>query len=353
MSHQLMKTPTNDECWQAVINRDSEADGTFVYAVRTTGVYCRPGCAARLPKRANVRFYRDPKDAERAGFRACRRCRPDVPRDNLPVAAFIQACRAIEDDPGALDRAAQLAGMTPTRLRSWFRRALGITPKKFSQILRSRAVRKALDEDHPVARALFAAGYGSLSTAYEEFGTMHGMTPAVYRQGAPGHAIYFAIARSTLGWVLVATTERGICRIELDDDPGALEARLRDRFPNAAMIADDLAFAELVGRVVGAIETPAAGLDLPLDIQGTAFQRRVWDALRAIPHGSTATYAQVAERIGTPTAARAVARACATNPVAVAVPCHRVVRGDGGLGGYRWGIERKQALLERERDGGS
>lgn len=342
---------TNDQRWEALVRRDPQSDGAFFYAVKTTGVYCRPICSARLPKRGNVEFFPGWADAERAGYRACRRCRPQQPtHPSLVSEAMARACRIIaeaEESPSLQDLASA-AGFSPFHFQRLFKRAVGVTPKAYAVACRARRFKENLREDRTVTRAMYEAGFGSSSRCYEKAATHLGMTPSQYRQGGVGQRIRHAIVRCDLGWVLVAATERGICAIEFDDSQDRLRDRLAERFPAAELRADDPEFAEWVERVLAALDRPARNIDLPLDVRGTAFQRQVWQALQAIPAGSTATYAEIAGKIGKPSAARAVARACATNPVAVLVPCHRVVRGDGGLGGYRWDLRRKRALLERE-----
>jgi AraC family transcriptional regulator of adaptative response/methylated-DNA-[protein]-cysteine methyltransferase len=343
---------TNDETrWAAVSGRDRAADGAFVYGVVTTGIYCRPGCASRAPRRANVRFFATPDEAEAAGLRPCKRCTPRAPRaDSAEAAAVTRAVALIEtaDQPPTLHELAAAAGLSPFHFHRVFKAALGVTPAAYARARRSERVRVELAAAPSVSAAIYDAGFGSSSRLYAERDATLGMTPGAYKSGAPGEEIRYALAPSALGWVLVATTSRGLCAIDLADDTEALEAALRARFPHAQLVADDPDFAAWVHAVVALVEAPRRGLDLPLDLQGTAFQRRVWAALQSIPPGHTATYTEIAERIGQPTAARAVAQACAANKLAVAIPCHRVVRGDGSTGGYRWGVERKRELLTRE-----
>ncbi|HRD66183.1 MAG TPA: bifunctional DNA-binding transcriptional regulator/O6-methylguanine-DNA methyltransferase Ada [Candidatus Competibacter sp.] len=342
---------TSDQRWEALLRRDPQSDGAFFYAVKTTGVYCRPTCAARLPNRCNVEFFQSWGDAERAGYRACRRCRPQRPSNSSPVSeAMARACRIIEEaeKPPSLKELAAAAGCSPFHFQRLFKQTVGMTPKAYAMARRARRFEEGLREDRTVTQAMYEAGFESSSRCYEKAARHLGMTPSQYQKGGTGQRIRHAVVRCDLGWALVAATERGICAVEFDDDPERLRDRLATRFPAAEWEDADPGFAGWVERVLAALDRPAYGLGLPLDIRGTAFQRRVWQALQAIPAGSTATYAEVAQKIGKPSAARAVARACAANPVAVLVPCHRVVRGDGGLGGYRWDLRRKRALLERE-----
>ena len=341
----------NEDCWRAVQRRDRRADGAFFYAVRTTGVYCRPSCAARRARRENVRFYPTSDEAARAGFRPCRRCRPDEPALlGRRAAAVAQACRLIEtaDDPPALGALAAAAGMSRFHFHRVFKAITGVTPKVYASAHRARRVRDELARSPTVTDAIYGAGFNSSGRFYATVADTLGMTPTRFRAGGDGAAIRFAVGACSLGAILVAASETGVCAIRLGDDPNDLVRDLQDRLPKARLIGDDAGFGQLVARVVAFIEAPALGLDLPLDVRGTAFQHRVWQALRAIPAGTTATYAEIAERIGAAKAARAVAQACGANGLAVAIPCHRVVRSDGELSGYRWGVERKRALLDRE-----
>lgn len=344
----------SDPRWNAVMTRDAGADGTFFYSVRTTGVYCRPSCAARLARPENVQFHRTRADAERAGFRPCKRCKPDLPPLAVQHAAMVaEVCRLIEsaDTAPGLDQLASHAGLSTYHLLRVFKSVTGLTPRAYAAARRARRVREGLDRGATVTDAIYDAGYNSSSRFYAQADALLGMTPSRFRAGGRETAIRFAIGQCSLGAILVAASERGVCAIALGDDPDVLARNLQDRFPRADLIGADPGFEQIVARVVAAVEAPGLGIDLPLDVRGTAFQQRVWQALRAIPAGATASYAQVAQRIGQPTAARAVAQACAANPLAVAIPCHRVVRNDGGLSGYRWGVERKRALLERETQG--
>lgn len=342
---------TDDARCAAVLQRDAGADGLFVYAVKTTGVYCRPSCAARQPRRENVCFYATCAEAERAGFRACKRCQPNGPTLLDDHAARIAAaCRLIEsaETPPDLDALAKSAGMSRFHFHRVFTQIAGLTPKAYAKAKTAERVRQHLPKDESVTAAIYAAGYRSNGRFYAESTRLLGMRPQRYRAGGGGETIRFAVGESTLGAILAASSERGVCAILLGDDPEALLRDLQDRFPKARLIGGDREYERIVARVVGLVQAPGTALGLPLDIRGTAFQQRVWQALGEIPAGETATYSQVAERIGAPAAVRAVASACAANAHAVAIPCHRVVRRDGSLSGYRWGVERKRALLDME-----
>ncbi|MEQ1775922.1 MAG: bifunctional DNA-binding transcriptional regulator/O6-methylguanine-DNA methyltransferase Ada [Burkholderiales bacterium] len=341
----------NDPRWTVVVARDPAADGTFFYAVKTTGVYCRPSCAARRARPENVRFYATCADAERAGFRACKRCKPGQPSLIEQHAAMVgKVCRLIEraETVPSLAALAKHASMSTYHFHHVFKAATGLTPKAYAAAHRARRVRSELGRGGKVTDAIFDAGYNSNGRFYEKSNALLGMTPTNYRAGGADTEIRFAIGECFLGSILVAASERGVCAILMGDDPDALARDLRDRFPRAHLIGGDKKFGQLVAKVIGFVEAPAKGLNLPLDVRGTAFQQRVWQALQKIPTGSTATYTQIAKRIGAPKAVRAVAGACAANALAVVIPCHRVVRHDGGLAGYRWGVERKRALLKRE-----
>ena len=340
-----------DPRWQAIVRRDRQADGAFYYSVKTTGVYCRPSCAARLPNPRNVRFHRTREEAERAGFRPCRRCKPDLPPIDQRHAATIAAiCRAIDSsqEVPSLALLARRAGLSPHHFHRVFKTVTGLTPRAYAAAGRAKRVRERLTRSTSVTEAIYDSGFNSGGRFYEESGRILGMTPSSYRAGGSRSEIRFAVGECSLGSILVAQSGKGVCAIFLGDDPDALVRDLQDRFPSATLIGGDAGFEQLVARVVGFVEAPGIGLDLPLDVRGTAFQQRVWQALRKIPAGATASYAEIAARIGAPTSARAVAQACAANPLAVAIPCHRVVRNDGALSGYRWGVERKRALLSRE-----
>jgi AraC family transcriptional regulator of adaptative response/methylated-DNA-[protein]-cysteine methyltransferase len=343
-----------DPRWAAVIARDPAADGAFLYSVATTGIYCRPSCGARRPHPRNVAFHRDGEAAAAAGFRACLRCRPDQPSQFERQAARVAAaCRAIEaaETPPDLASLAASAGLSPHHFHRVFRAVTGLTPRAYAAAERARRLRESLAGGARVTEAAFDAGFNSTGRFYAQSEAMLGMSPTEFRAGGSAAVIRFAVARSTLGPVLAARSEKGVCAILMGDDPDALVRDLQDRFPLAELVGADLAFEAEVAQVVGLVDAPGTGLGLPLDIRGTAFQQRVWRALGEIPVGRTATYAEIARRIGAPRAVRAVAGACAANPLAVAVPCHRVVRTDGGLSGYRWGVERKRTLLEREAGG--
>lgn len=341
-----------DPRWRTVVARDRTCDGQFVYSVATTGVYCRPSCGARLAKPDNVRFHASCADAERAGFRPCKRCRPDQPsRLDRHAATIVALCRLIEtaEDFPSLDQLGREAGLSPTHFHRVFKAVTGVTPKSYAMAHRAKRVREELARrDTSVTEAIYDAGFQSSGRFYEMAERILGMTPTEFRAGGTNRDIHFAIGQCSLGSILVARSERGVCAILMGDDADALVRDVQDRFPQGRLIGDDPGFEHLIARVIGAVETPSLGLDLPLDVRGTAFQQRVWQALQDIPVGSTATYAEIADRIGAPKAARAVAGACAANAIAVAIPCHRVVRTDGALSGYRWGVERKRTLLERE-----
>lgn len=341
---------TDEERWAAVVRRDQSADGVFFYSVRTTGVYCRPNCAARLPRRENVQFHTTRETAEAAGFRPCRRCRPAISAPVGHADIVARACRQIEnaEEPLSLDALAGAAGLSRFHFHRVFKATTGVTPRAYAAAHRARRVREELARSRTVTEAIYGAGFNSNGRFYAASGGMLGMTPTSFRSGAAGESIRFAVGECSLGSVLVAATDKGVCAISLGDGPDALVRELQDRFPRAQLVGGDTSFERLVATTIAFVEAPARGLDLPLDVRGTAFQQRVWRALREIPAGATVSYAALAARIGARGAVRAVARACATNAIAVAIPCHRVVRSDGALSGYRWGVERKRALLARE-----
>jgi len=346
---------TEDERWTAVLARDAAADGHFVYAVRTTGVYDSPSSTARRPKRENVEFFDTAKAAEAAGYR-CSSARGDQASAAAARAALVaRACRLIEasETPPPLDDLAIEVGMSPFHFHRVFKAATGLTPKAYSSAYRARKLREELSRpESSVTHAIYGAGFNASSRFYETSEQLLGMRARDYREGGVGAVIRFAVGQSSLGAILVAQSQRGICAIALGNDPDRLVRDLQDQFPKADIIGCDGEFEQCVAEVVGFIEAPGMGLRLPLDIQGTAFQERVWRALREIPPGTTASYSEIAASIGSPKAVRAVAHACATNRIAVAIPCHRVVRRDGDLAGYRWGVDRKRELLRREAQTG-
>jgi AraC family transcriptional regulator, regulatory protein of adaptative response / methylated-DNA-[protein]-cysteine methyltransferase len=353
-SIELAAKPFSDDetRWQSLVDRDPAADGEFVYSVRSTGVYCRPTCPSRLALRENVRFHTTCEEAESAGFRACKRCKPtgeSIAQHQASIVA--NACRIIEESGEIpnLDDLARSVGMSSYHFHRVFKAQTGLTPRGYAVSHRTRRVRDELTRRDTVTEAIYGAGFNSNSRFYESSDAVLGMTPRTFRGGGSGITIRFAIGESWLGPILVASSEKGVCAILLGEDPEALVRDLQDRFPKAELIGGDEDFERLVAKVVGFLENPSSGLELPLDIRGTAFQQRVWEALRQIPAGSTASYAEIAERIGQPKSVRAVAQACGANHLAVAVPCHRVVKTDGALSGYRWGIERKAQLLGREQ----
>ncbi|WP_343313649.1 bifunctional DNA-binding transcriptional regulator/O6-methylguanine-DNA methyltransferase Ada [Brucella sp. BE17] len=355
-----MMTPRDkrdDVRWKKVLDRDRTSDGEFVYAVLTTGIYCRPSCPSKRGKRKNVQFFENCAQAERMGFRPCIRCKPhlkqtlaaqDAARYAQQVAA---ACRYIEtsEEIPSLEEVAASVKASPAHFHRLFKAFTGLTPKAYAQGHRSGKLRKALQTESRITDAIYAAGYNSSSRFYTESEQILGMKPKTYRNGGDCETIRFAIGQSTLGAVLVAASQRGVCAIYLGDDPEKLLNDLEKTFPHAELVGADRDFETMVAQVIGFVETPGMGLDLPLDLRGTAFQQRVWQALQEIPIGKTVSYSELAEQIGAPKSFRAVAGACASNRIAIAVPCHRVVRNDGGLSGYRWGVERKRDLIERER----
>jgi AraC family transcriptional regulator of adaptative response/methylated-DNA-[protein]-cysteine methyltransferase len=343
-----------DPRYAAVLARDPRADGTFYYSVKTTGVYCRPSCAARTARPENVEFHSTVLAARSAGFRACKRCKPDEPPlAERQAARIAELCRLIEgsDEPLSLDELARHAGLSVFHVQRTFKAVTGVSPKSYGTAHRARRVREGLDNATSITSAIFEAGYNSSGRFYAKSNERLGMTPSKYRGGGSNMDIRFAIGACSLGAILVASTEVGVCAILLGDDPEELAHDLERRFPRARIVGADGDFESLVATVVGLVERPHYAVALPVDIRATAFQERVWRALCEIPAGTTATYAEIAERIGAPKSVRAVAQACAANVLAVAIPCHRVVRSDGALSGYRWGVERKRALLSREAGG--
>lgn len=354
--HSQTSTPLlsslDERRWVAVQARDSSADDQFVYAVKTTGIYCRPSSSARLPKRENVEFFDTAQAAEVAGYRPSRRASADRSVAALQRAALIaEACRLIDsaEVPPSLAALAEQAGISTFHFHRVFKAETGLTPKGYASAIRARRLRGELAECGTVTDAIYSAGFNSNSRFYEASADMLGMSVQDYRTGGQHAEIHFAVGQCSLGAILVAQSQRGICAILLGDDPDLLVRDLQDLFPKARLIGADAGFEQLVAKVVGFVEAPALGLNLPLDVRGTAFQERVWQALREVPAGTTVSYTQVAERIGSPKAVRAVAQACGANHIAVAIPCHRVVRRDGDISGYRWGVERKRELLKREQ----
>jgi AraC family transcriptional regulator, regulatory protein of adaptative response / methylated-DNA-[protein]-cysteine methyltransferase len=341
-----------EACWRAVENRDAGADGSFLYGVRTTGVYCRPGCASRRPLRANTVFFETTEAAKAGGFRPCKRCRPtDDSAASRHLAAIEKACAVLRNSETmpSLAELAAAAAISRFHFHRVFKQITGTTPRDYARTHRLGQFGERLAAGQPVAEAIYASGFGSSSRAYEAAPVGLGMTPGARRRGGDGETIRFVTVSTPLGWALVAATERGICMTALGDDRDQLAAALRQRFPAAEVIAEDGGLRQWADRIVRFITAPGENLDLPLDIRGTAFQARVWRALQKIPLGKTASYTEIAAALGQPKAVRAVAQACAANKLAMIVPCHRVIRSDGDLGGYRWGVERKRALLARER----
>ena len=340
-------------CYEAVRRRDAAQDGSFVYGVQTTGVYCRPSCAARPALRRNLSFHATCDAAEQAGFRPCKRCRPKEASLFARHAALVtQACRRIDEaeEIPTLAELARGAGLSAFHFHRIFRRAAGVTPRAYAEARRAGRLQDGLATAATVTQAIYDAGFQAPSRFYAQAEGRLGMRPAAYRSGGADAAIRFAVGQCSLGAILVAATDKGVCAIAFGDDPDLLLRDLQDRFAKAELLGGDASFEALVARVVGLVESPGCGVDLPLDIRGTAFQQRVWQALRAIPPGSTASYTDIARAMGAPASVRAVAGACAANTLAVAIPCHRVVRSDGALSGYRWGVARKAALLALERD---
>jgi AraC family transcriptional regulator of adaptative response/methylated-DNA-[protein]-cysteine methyltransferase len=348
---QVATTIERDPRWVAMLARDVQADDTFYYAVTTTGIYCRPSCPARKPQPDSVHFYTTQAEAEQAGFRPCKRCQPQQPTLADQYASLVsKACHFIteaEEEPD-LDTLARHVGVSPYHFHRIFKAITGVTPHAYVVAQRTQKVRQQLTTSDTVTDAIYDAGYCSSGHFYDTSNEILGMTPSHFRAGGAQTTIRFALGECSLGSILVATSERGVCAILLGDDPDLLLRNLQDQFPHARLIGGEQEFEHLVATVVGLVEAPAVGVELPLDIQGTAFQQRVWQALRQIPAGSTVSYAEIARRIGAPQSSRAVAQACSANRLAVAIPCHRVVRTDGTLSGYHWGVERQRALLERE-----
>ena len=345
------KTVADDPRWARIVARDRTADGHFWYSVATTGVYCRPSCPSRTANPKNVQLHATLEVARATGFRACKRCNPEgLSADGENAAIVARVCRLIEEseEEPSLNELADAVGRSASYFHRLFKSATGLTPKDYASARRAAKVREGLANSNSVTEAIYDAGFNSSGRFYERATDMLGMTPTQYRLGGANEDIRFAVGQTSLGAILVASSRKGVAAILLGSDPDALVRNLQDRFPNANLIGADGDYETLVARVVGLVEAPGLGLDLPLDVRGTAFQQRVWQALQEIPPGQTVSYAEVARRIGSPKAVRAVAGACAGNSLAVAIPCHRVVRNDGALSGYAWGVERKRVLLDRE-----
>jgi AraC family transcriptional regulator, regulatory protein of adaptative response / methylated-DNA-[protein]-cysteine methyltransferase len=342
---------TMDPRWARVQARDKSADGLFWYSVATTGVYCRPSCPSRAANPKNVRFHERPEDARDAGFRACKRCNPQGASLDAKNAALVaKACRLIEtaSNVPSLNELAAIVEMSPGYFHRLFKYSTGLTPKAYAVAHRSLRVREELQRASSITQAIYDAGYNSNGRFYEDSAGILGMTPSKFRDGAADEEIHFAVGQCSLGAILVASSKIGVVSILLGEEPDTLARSLQDRFPKASLVGANPGYEQLIAKIVGSVESPSINLELPLDVRGTAFQRRVWQALREIPLGETATYSDIAQRIGAPKAVRAVAGACAANKIAIAIPCHRVIRNDGALSGYRWGVERKRALLDRE-----
>jgi AraC family transcriptional regulator of adaptative response/methylated-DNA-[protein]-cysteine methyltransferase len=342
---------TEERRWEAIVQRMQQSDGEFFYGVVTTGIYCRPVCSSRIPNRENVRFFDTTQLAEDADFRPCKRCTPrkeSAPNTALDVVT--QACKFIEESEKepTLNQLADIVGLSPYHFHRLFKKSLGITPKQYAAANRQNRVRTNLRQDATITDAIYESGYESSSRFYENAASSLGMKPSEFQKGGKGKLIRYGIVQSYLGWVLVAVSDRGVCRIDFDDSPEILKARLDENFPNAELISDDPTISSIISQTVAFLETPELEYALPLDIQGTAFQQQVWQALRDIRPGTTVSYGDIAKQIGNPKAVRAVAQACGSNSIVVAIPCHRVVRKNGELGGYRWGIKRKEMILERE-----
>jgi len=344
---------TDDARWNAVSENRPDADGVFYYAVLTTGIYCRPSCRSKLPNRDNVEYFTASDDAEAAGYRACKRCKPTaLSKAEETEQRIIRACRIIEDSETSikLDDLATEVELSPYHFHRLFKKIVGITPKQYRSRHLSRRFQKNLRTSPSVTDAIYSSGYGSSGSAYDKKRGQLAMKPGIYRKGAEGVTIVYGLARCFLGWVIVAATDRGICAVEFGDDPEALPEQVQSRFPNSQLNKADSGFKKLINEVVDFIGSPKEIFQVPLDIQGTAFQQQVWEVLRQIKPGETMSYTDVAERLGKPHAVRAVASACASNKLAVVIPCHRVISKTGKSGGYRWGSERKKKLLELEQD---
>ena len=341
----------DDPRWARIVARDKTADGCFWYSVATTGIYCRPSCPSRTANRKNVQLHDTLAAAKATGFRPCKRCNPEgISIEGENAAIIAQACRLIEEseEEPSLNDLAEAVGRSPSYFHRMFKAVTGLTPKDYAVAHRAAKVRQGLDSGNSVTEAMYDAGFNSSGRFYEKSTGLLGMTPTQYRAGGANEEIRFAVGETSLGAILVASSKKGVASILLGTDPDTLVRNLQDRFPKARLIGADGDYEALVARVVGFVEAPNLGLDLPLDVRGTAFQQRVWRALQEIPVGQTVSYAEVARRIDSPKAVRAVAGACAANNLAAAIPCHRVVRNDGSLSGYAWGVERKRVLLDRE-----
>jgi AraC family transcriptional regulator of adaptative response/methylated-DNA-[protein]-cysteine methyltransferase len=348
-----LKKQLNNETnrWDILVRREAAVEDVFYYAVKTTGVFCRCGCASRLPNQENVEFFDTCKDAELAGYRPCKRCQPgNLPSHEAKETIIVEACRRIEqtETPLKLQSLAAESGISAGHFHRLFKKIVKVTPKQYAAIVQSQRFRKSLKNGQSVTEAIYDAGYSSSSRAYEKSQERLAMTPRVYKNGGTGLSIQYSISECSLGLIVVAATDLGICAIEFGDDQETMVEQLQASFPKATLRAAGKDFSSVVRDVIVFIDTPTKDLKLPLDIQGTAFQKRVWTALREIQPGTTSSYGEIAERIGRPQSARAVANACASNTLAVAIPCHRVVRGDGKISGYKWGVQRKRLLLDRE-----
>ena len=350
--YQDLQVANEEDYWQVVLAKDASFDGVFVYAVRSTGIYCRPSCPARRPHREQVLFFPLPEAAQQAGFRSCRRCYPQDATASHPQAELVQrVCYYIErhlESPLTLAILSEAVSISPHYLQRTFKRIMGITPRQYTEARRLSWLKAQLKEGQTVTAAIYETGYGSSRRLYEQASTRLGMTPATYRRGGKGMHISYTLVDSPLGRLLVATTERGLCAISLGDSDTELVAELLGEYPAAEFHCDDVVLKLSISHLLSHLNGKQIDLNLPLDLQATAFQWRVWEELQAIPYGSTRSYSEIAQAVGQPKAVRAVARACATNPVSLVIPCHRVIREDGSLGGYRWGLDRKQALLGQE-----
>jgi AraC family transcriptional regulator of adaptative response/methylated-DNA-[protein]-cysteine methyltransferase len=350
-SKPILPSVADDPLWARIVARDKTADGRLWYSVSTTGVYCRPSCPSRAANPKNVQLHDSLTSAKATGFRPCRRCNPDgLSTEAENVALVAKACRIIEgsEEEPSLEELADAVGRSPSYFHRVFKATTGLTPKDYAVAHRAKKLREGLASGNSVTEAIYDAGFNSSGRFYEKSTDMLGMTPSQYRAGGANEEIKFAVGQTSLGAILVASSKKGVAAILLGDDADKLVRNLQDRFPKASLIGADRAYEALVARVVGFVEAPEIGFDLPLDVRGTAFQQRVWQALQEIPVGATVCYAEIAQRIGSPKSVRAVAGACAANNLAVAIPCHRVVRHGGSIAGYAWGVERKRALLERE-----